>query len=185
MTERIATKVLTKMEVLKGFIRIPIKNQNELIGNLSPSTVFLNGENARLDDYGRIWSPSLRNKFSIGTQIKIERTEKGFVVAPTELGEKDILVRSFRETKTDSPSKEHVENSMSCSKPSSLIEPFFSFNSIRIYNDDILKTSAIKENSIDLVVTSPPYNVDIQYENYKDDIPYDEYLHFTGKWLTK
>jgi site-specific DNA-methyltransferase (adenine-specific) len=173
------------MEVLKGFIHIPIKSRNELIGNLSPSTILLNGENARLDSYGRIWSPSLRNRFLIGAQIKIERTEKGFVVTPTEVGEKDIAVRIFQEGKTGTLSKERDGNSIGHNQPSSILEPFFGFNSIRIYNDDILKTSAIKDNSIDLIVTSPPYNVDIQYENYKDDILYGEYLNFTEKWLTK
>jgi len=34
----------------------------------------------------------------------------------------------------------------------------------------------LKENSIDLVVTSPPYNVGIDYGYYTDDQPYEEYL---------
>jgi site-specific DNA-methyltransferase (adenine-specific) len=62
---------------------------------------------------------------------------------------------------------------------------FFKTDSIHILNDDFLKTNAIEENGIDLIVTSPPYNVDIQYENYSDDIPYNEYLVFTKKWLAK
>lgn len=57
--------------------------------------------------------------------------------------------------------------------------------SIIIINDDFLKIDYIKPNSIDLIVTSPPYNVDIEYEGYKDDIPYDKYLEFTEKWLKK
>lgn len=63
--------------------------------------------------------------------------------------------------------------------------PFFIYDSIVIFNNDILKINSIKENSIDLIVTSPPYNVDIKYENYDDNIPYNEYLEFTKKWLTK
>ncbi len=62
---------------------------------------------------------------------------------------------------------------------------FFKAGDIVIYNDDFLTTECIKENSIDLIVTSPPYNVDIHYESYKDDIPYDAYLQFTEKWLKK
>ena len=58
-------------------------------------------------------------------------------------------------------------------------------NKIIIINDDFLKTDLIPENSIDLIVTSPPYNVDIHYESYKDDIPYEKYLEFTEKWLRK
>jgi len=58
-------------------------------------------------------------------------------------------------------------------------------NKIIIINDDFLKTDLIPENSIDLIVTSPPYNVDIHYESYKDDIPYEKYLEFTEQWLRK
>jgi len=63
------------------------------------------------------------------------------------------------------------------------VKPYFKFNSISIYNEDILKINAIDENSVDLIVTSPPYDVDIKYENYDDSIPYDQYLKFTEKWL--
>ncbi|MEM3404245.1 MAG: site-specific DNA-methyltransferase [Nitrososphaeria archaeon] len=56
---------------------------------------------------------------------------------------------------------------------------------IIIINDDFLTTDVIFENSVDLIVTSPPYNVDIKYESFKDDIPYEKYLEFTEKWLNK
>jgi len=62
---------------------------------------------------------------------------------------------------------------------------YFKANSIQIYNDDILKVNSIPDESIDLIVTSPPYDVDIKYENYDDSIPYSEYLQFTGKWLAR
>ncbi len=56
---------------------------------------------------------------------------------------------------------------------------------IIIINDDFLKTELIPENSIDLIVTSPPYNVDVHYGNFRDDMPYEKYLEFTEKWLKK
>lgn len=56
---------------------------------------------------------------------------------------------------------------------------------IVIINDDFLSTNMIQSDSIDLIVTSPPYNVDIHYGSYKDDIPYEKYLEFTEKWLSK
>ncbi len=56
---------------------------------------------------------------------------------------------------------------------------------IVIINDDFLTTDLIPEESIDLIVTSPPYNVDIHYGLFKDDIPYDKYLEFTKEWLEK
>jgi site-specific DNA-methyltransferase (adenine-specific) len=56
----------------------------------------------------------------------------------------------------------------------------------RIYNESNLQTMArMKDNSIDLTVTSPPYNLGIKhhtgnnvfeaYDEYIDDIPEDEY----------
>ncbi|HDI01445.1 MAG TPA: site-specific DNA-methyltransferase, partial [Candidatus Bathyarchaeota archaeon] len=54
-----------------------------------------------------------------------------------------------------------------------------------IINDDFLTTDLIPPNSIDLIITSPPYNVDIRYGSFRDDIPYDKYLEFTEKWLRK
>jgi len=56
---------------------------------------------------------------------------------------------------------------------------------LAIINDDFLKIDYIKPGSVDLIVTSPPYNVDIRYESFRDDIPYDKYLEFTEKWLRK
>jgi len=56
---------------------------------------------------------------------------------------------------------------------------------IKIIHDDFLTTNLIEENSIDLIVTSPPYNVDIHYNSFQDDIPYEKYLEFTKKWLRK
>jgi DNA modification methylase len=57
--------------------------------------------------------------------------------------------------------------------------------SVAIVNDDFLKVDYIRPGSVDLIVTSPPYNVDIEYEGYRDDIPYEKYLEFTEKWLRK
>ena len=62
-----------------------------------------------------------------------------------------------------------------------MINPYFEKKGILIFNDDILKTTAIPENSVDLIVTSPPYNVDIHYNFHADDLTYDDYLEFTRK----
>ncbi len=56
---------------------------------------------------------------------------------------------------------------------------------IKIIHDDFLTTNLIEKNSIDLIVTSPPYNVDIHYNSFQDDIPYETYLEFTVQWLRK
>jgi len=63
--------------------------------------------------------------------------------------------------------------------------PYFQIEQVVIYNDDILRINSIKDGSIDLIVTSPPYNVDIKYHSYDDEMTYDDYLNFTRDWLTK
>lgn len=55
----------------------------------------------------------------------------------------------------------------------------------KIYCDDILSTDIIPENSIDLIVTSPPYNLDIDYKSHEDNLEYFDYLRFTENWLRK
>ncbi|KJR41134.1 adenine specific DNA methyltransferase (hpaim), partial [Candidatus Magnetoovum chiemensis] len=58
-------------------------------------------------------------------------------------------------------------------------------DSIEILNDNILSAERIKEASIDLIITSPPYNVNIAYNNCDDSIAYSDYLLFTSQWLSK
>jgi DNA methylase. len=48
-----------------------------------------------------------------------------------------------------------------------------------------LNLTILNEESIDLVVTSPPYNVDIHYNSFDDRLPYNKYLEFTERWLAK
>ncbi|HHT9119082.1 MAG TPA: DNA methyltransferase [Candidatus Hypogeohydataceae bacterium YC41] len=64
-------------------------------------------------------------------------------------------------------------------------ELFFQADSIWIYNADILPTESIEENSIDLIVTSPPYGVGIKYNSHDDTMAYHDYLSFTKGWLAK
>jgi site-specific DNA-methyltransferase (adenine-specific) len=65
------------------------------------------------------------------------------------------------------------------------LKPYFQANSIYVFHDDILKTVAVTKSSIDLIVTSPPYGVDIKYESYNDNVPYSHYLEFTREWLDR
>ncbi len=62
---------------------------------------------------------------------------------------------------------------------------FFHTDTIQIYNTDILKTNVICKTSVDLIVTSPPYNVDIKYNSHDDTLSYKEYLSFTQQWLER
>lgn len=56
---------------------------------------------------------------------------------------------------------------------------------ITLYNGDFLRLDGIESQSIDLIVTSPPYNIDIQYGSTNDNLSYDEYLNFSDEWLRK
>lgn len=40
----------------------------------------------------------------------------------------------------------------------------------------------LAEESVDLVVTSPPYNLGIDYQNYKDDLSPEDYLDWSLTW---
>ena len=61
---------------------------------------------------------------------------------------------------------------------------FFETSRLKIINDDVLTTRVIKDKSIDLIVTSPPYNLDIKYNDHNDKISYPQYLTFSKKWMT-
>ena len=74
----------------------------------------------------------------------------------------------------------------------------------KIYNEDCLKTlRRMKDNSIDIVITSPPYNMNLRirngeycsrqvikeistkYENFSDNLPIKQYYDFHSKVLTE
>jgi site-specific DNA-methyltransferase (adenine-specific) len=48
---------------------------------------------------------------------------------------------------------------------------------------EVMKT--LDEGSVDLIVTSPPYGVGIEYDVHDDDMTPEEYLEFTRKWMTE
>jgi site-specific DNA-methyltransferase (adenine-specific) len=43
----------------------------------------------------------------------------------------------------------------------------------------------LPESSVDLVVTSPPYNVGIDYDTHDDRMSMEDYWEFTEQWLTQ
>ena len=51
---------------------------------------------------------------------------------------------------------------------------------VLLYNEDCMKAlDNIEDNSIDCIITSPPYNFDMSYDIYSDSKPFEEYF----KWL--
>lgn len=54
----------------------------------------------------------------------------------------------------------------------------------KIINGDCIEVmKSLPEGSIDLVVTSPPYNANIKYDVYDDGLSMDDYWNFTTDWL--
>jgi len=54
----------------------------------------------------------------------------------------------------------------------------------KIINGDCVQVMKnLPENSIDLIITSPPYSVNINYDVYDDNTNINEYLDFSKKWL--
>jgi site-specific DNA-methyltransferase (adenine-specific) len=56
----------------------------------------------------------------------------------------------------------------------------------RVLNGDTIEVmSEMPEGWVDLIVTSPPYNVGIAYDVHNDEIVMDEYWKWSKKWLTE
>lgn len=55
---------------------------------------------------------------------------------------------------------------------------------IRLITGDFLELCPreVAEKSVDVVVTSPPYNIGIGYGSYRDNLPHEEYLEWTERW---
>lgn len=54
----------------------------------------------------------------------------------------------------------------------------------KIYKQSCIDTiGSIDDEFIDITITSPPYNADIQYDSYDDRKPFDQYKLFTSDYL--
>jgi len=54
----------------------------------------------------------------------------------------------------------------------------------RVINGDCIEVMAsMPEGSVDLIVTSPPYGVGIDYDVHEDDMVWEEYVKFTHSWM--
>ncbi|MTJ23283.1 site-specific DNA-methyltransferase [Dolichospermum sp. UHCC 0352] len=62
-------------------------------------------------------------------------------------------------------------------------KPYFQASNCLIYNLDCLEAMTIlPDESINLTVTSPPYNIGKEYENL---LPLDDYINWCEKWITE
>jgi site-specific DNA-methyltransferase (adenine-specific) len=60
----------------------------------------------------------------------------------------------------------------------------FHHRNLWLFQGDCLRKNLFKEEFIDLIVTSPPYNVGIDYNSNDDTITYNTYLTFSRRWLS-
>jgi len=59
-------------------------------------------------------------------------------------------------------------------------------NKIKVFENDFITVDLTPwRGKINLIVTSPPYNVGIDYNSHDDSNSYEDYLEFNRKWLTK
>ena len=55
---------------------------------------------------------------------------------------------------------------------------------LRFYAGDSLNLLAqFDPSSVDVIVTSPPYNLGVQYQSYHDSLPGERYLRWTNAWI--
>lgn len=52
-----------------------------------------------------------------------------------------------------------------------------------VEGDCITTMASWPEKSIDLIFSDPPYNIGYQYDQYKDDREYDDYVKWTQDWI--
>ena len=69
-----------------------------------------------------------------------------------------------------------------------LLKPFakvpFGGKSARFYHSDCLEVfRQLPQRSVDVIVTSPPYNLGIAYLRYEDTLSAADYLRWTGEWI--
>lgn len=62
---------------------------------------------------------------------------------------------------------------------------YYKLDNVSIYNNDFLTMRSVKDSSVDLIVTSPPYNLDIDYKSFNDGLSYEKYLELCYKWFKK
>ena len=56
---------------------------------------------------------------------------------------------------------------------------------VSLYQADSVDLGFLAAGSVDLVVTSPPYNLDVSYRDYDDALPYDRYLGWVARWAAE
>lgn len=63
-------------------------------------------------------------------------------------------------------------------------DEYFRHKNTILFQGSALNKNTFDKEFIDLIVTSPPYNVGIGYNSNDDTLSYQQYLEFSEKWMT-
>lgn len=61
---------------------------------------------------------------------------------------------------------------------------YFRHKNTLLFQGNTLNENLFDRQFIDLIVTSPPYNVGIEYNSNNDELTYEQYLDFSEKWMS-
>jgi site-specific DNA-methyltransferase (adenine-specific) len=64
------------------------------------------------------------------------------------------------------------------------MKEYLKHKSISLFQGNALDEEFFKKEFIDLIVTSPPYNVGIEYNSNNDELSYQQYLEFSERWMS-
>jgi DNA modification methylase len=166
------SKILKKMEVLRGFIQIPTESLSEFIGNTHlPCLTMLNGNPARIDKYGRLWSSYLKNKFLIGTEIKLSKTENGYQVAPNGTQKKCAVSKIIQQENVGLVSNDSESKTDAFYK-------VLQGDCLQYFNEGSV-------NDIHLTFLDPPYRQGKDYRFFDDNQPAWKYWSWLKEILHK
>lgn len=60
--------------------------------------------------------------------------------------------------------------------------PYYEDAWVRLYQADAGDLAFLGADTVDLIVTSPPYNLEVGYNTHRDDMPYPDYLACVRRW---
>lgn len=161
-----ASKILKKMEVLNGFIQIPVDKRMELIGNTPlPFSTVLNDNPARFDTSGRLWSSYLRNRFPVGTKVIISKVENVYKVESQAKQQEHVTI-DVKQQVIPAPVSSDLNTTDGWS---------------RVLEGDCLKyLSDGSISNISLTFFDPPYRQGKDYRFFDDSQPIEKYW----EWVT-
>jgi site-specific DNA-methyltransferase (adenine-specific) len=61
---------------------------------------------------------------------------------------------------------------------------YYHHKNVWLFQGDAREAKLFDQEFVDLIVTSPPYNVGVDYQSHDDTLSYDDYLKFSERWLS-